>query len=271
MNLSKTFDSVDRQTLLDKLEMMGFRGLTLEIIKSYLSNRQQRVIGEDTTSAEVIASEWQLIKKGLPQGSLMGCILYILYCNDLPCVCSYDLGMYADDTSVIIQTSDTNEMIEEISVSMQQLSTWFNQNNLKLNIEKTKIVQFSLKSEQEFQIIYDTNTLASVQSSKFLGVTIDTKLNWKQHVDDLRAKISVFIYALRTIATLVSREAGMSSYYAYVYSRIRYGIQLWGNSVDAQKIFKIQKSCLRSIFQLSSRDSCREIYKNNKILTFPSL
>ena len=218
-----------------------------------------------------MTSDWELVTTGLPQGSVMGCILYILYVDDLHCQLPHELGMYADDTSVVVQTEDNATMSTEIAVSLHHLSKWFLENNLKLNIEKTKIVKFSLRPEYEMNVNYDNSTLTSVSCAKFLGVVLDAQLNWKGHIDDLCSKISAFTYALRIIATLISTEAGMASYYAYVYSRIRYAIQLWGNAVEASRVFKLQKFSLRSIYGLGPRDSCKNIFKEKKILTFPAI
>ena len=113
--------------------------------------------------------------------------------------------------------------------------------------------------------------MTPVENTTFFGIIIDSQLNWKSHIAELTSKISSFKYALRTISELVSQEAAMSSYYAYVFSRIKYGIQMWGNSTEAHRVFKLQKSCLRCIFHLRRRDSCREIYKRKMILTVPAI
>lgn len=271
LDLSKAFDSVDHVNLLNKLELMGFRGIVLKLLKSYLMNRYQRVIADHPITGEQLTSEWELVKTGVPQGSLIGSFLYILYVNDLHCQLPYELGMYADDTSVIIKTESDSTMANEISNSMRCLSNWFQENNLKLNVEKTKIIKFSLRAEKEIEINYNNSVLTSADNAKFLGVVLDGQLRWKAHIDDLCSRMSAFTYALRTISMMISPEAGLTSYYAYVYSRIRYAIQVWGNAVEASRVFRLQKSALRSIYGLKQRETCKTLFKEKQILTFPSI
>src|SRR5437588_10155951 len=109
--------------------------------------------------------------------------------------------------------------------------------------------------------------LTSTDDVKFLGVHIDSQLNWKVHVRKLASKISSFNYALRVITNTVNLDASICAYYAYVNSNLKYGIIFWGNSVDVGRIFVLQKSCVRSIFNLKKADSCKTVFKNNQILT----
>lgn len=113
--------------------------------------------------------------------------------------------------------------------------------------------------------------LTSNEHTKFLGLELDSTLNWKEHVDMLTRKISSMVYALRITSSQVHIEAALSVYHAYIASRLSYGIIFWGNSVDVNRVFVIQKSCIRSIFKLRRRDTCRNVFKQYRILTLPGL
>lgn len=270
LDLSKAFDSVDHAILLEKMEIMGFRGNTYDIIKSYLQKREQCVMVIDS-DGKYLYSDWVLVERGVPQGSILGPILFLLYINDLPNISKHLINLFADDTSLVIRAQTNDELITEVSTSLDILNDWYTRNNLKLNIDKTHLIRFSLKKELPLLVDYNNQTLTSTDHTKFLGIVIDPQLNWKHHIEYLAAKISSFTYALRMITKSVNEAAALASYYAYVNSRIKYGIIFWGNSVEANRIFKLQKTCIRSIFHLKRSDTCRILFKQKRILTLPCL
>lgn len=269
MDLSKAFDSVNHSILLAKLEKMGFRGKIHNIIKSYLQNRNQ-CVGISLDGQDIL-SEWMPVGKGVPQGSVLGPLLFLLYINDLPCVTNNLLGIFADDTSVIIRADTYEDLEEEIVETLERCAQWFSSNDLKLNIQKTQLLNFQLSAKSSINITFNNNVLTSVSHSKFLGILIDEQLNWKAHIDSLSNKTSSFAYALRTTSHSISIEAALSVYHAYVNSRLSYGIIFWGNSVDAPRLFRLQKACVRAMFKLKRRDSCKPVFKENRILTLAAI
>lgn len=269
LDLSKAFDSVDHKCLLEKLEIMGFRGNIHNILKSYLEDRKQCIVAID--DGYYISSDWKFVKTGVPQGSILGPILFLLYINDLPKVVKHLVNLFADDNSLVIRAETNEELETEISMSIETLNDWYTSNNLKLNIDKTNLLKFSLRKEPPLVVNLNNESLTSTDCTKFLGIMIDSQLNWKDHIEYLAPKISSFIYALRTISRSVSEEAAMTSYYAYIKSRITYGVVFWGNSVEADRIFRLQKACLRSIFHLKKTETCSVIFKEKHILTLPCI
>lgn len=267
LDLSKAFDSVDHNYLLQKLEVMGFRGNIYNILKSYLEDRTQCIVAVD--DGKYISSDWKLVKKGVPQGSILGPILFLLYINDLPKIVKHLVNLFADDNSLIIRAETNEELENEISMSIDILNDWYTMNNLKLNINKTYLLKYSLRKEPSLVMNYNDELLTSTDCTKFLGIVIDSQLSWKHHIEYLATKISSYTYALRTISRSVSQEAAITSYYAYIQSRIRYGIIFWGNSVETDRIFRLQKACLRSIFHLKKRETCSGVFKERHILTLP--
>lgn len=265
-DLSKAFDSVNHDILLHKLELYGFRGRTLDLIKSYLKDRSQIV------EIKKIKSLPKPITCGVPQGSILGPLLFIIFINDvgdsMPLNCNTLL--YADDTSFVFQGTTSDEVGHNANKCLSVASNWFKTNQLLLNPTKTVAMNFALKKVNNINIIMDSNKVQVVNAAKFLGITIDQKLNWSPHIERLSKELCSAIYAIRKIKFLAGEQAAMSTYYACIHSKMAYGILTWGNAPDSHRIFILQKQGLRTIFGLKRDDHCAPIFKNKKILTFQS-
>lgn len=141
-----------------------------------------------------------------------------------------------------------------------------------LNVQKTKLLHFNYAKEPINRILTDGDRQITTNSSaKFLGILIDTRLEWKPHIDDIAKSLSKYVYACRSLTSLINVETALLALHAYIQSRIRYGIIFWGNSTDSLRIFRLQKKCIRAIFKLKQTDSCKEYFQRYKILTLPSL
>lgn len=268
MDLSKAFDSVDHSILLEKLDRYGIRGVAKKLISTYLTGRVQCVV-DTNERGEIIKSNYCLITKGVPQGSIIGPLLYILYTNELPSLVKDQLVMYADDTSIVI--SEENDVQEHLTDSVNILQDWFTRNNLLMNIEKTQLIQFRSSIKEESSYIINNVKIDTSKSVSFLGVTIDHRLDWKTQVDGLVSDLSKYCYALRVIAGEVGQLCALNAYHAYVVSRFRYGIIFWGNSSDVLRVQVLQKRCVRAICGLRFRESCRSVFKDMKLFTVVGL
>jgi len=149
---------------------------------------------------------------------------------------------------------------------------WFQSNLLTLNCNETHFLQFLTKKKKELQIqIMSSNSIISnLNSTTFLGLTIDSTLLWKDHIADLTSKLNKACYAIRTFKPFMTFNVLRTVYFSYFHSVMSYGIIFWGNSHLSANIFKIQKRIIRIITNKGKRDSCQQLFKTLQILTVPS-
>jgi hypothetical protein len=270
-DLSKAFDCVDHGILLRKLDHYGIRGVPLGFFVSYLSNRQQMV------DINGVRSSTALVKFGVPQGSILGPLLFLIYVNDLPLSLNQNdtIVMFADDTSLLVKYSkDTITTNNKILESLFGVSQWFDDNNLLLNLTKTSAMHFSLKRSRETDVVVNSLAERGIETNstyKFLGVTIDRTLQWSSHIASISPKLCSAVYAIKKIKDICGTSTARSVYFAYFQSILAYGILFWGRSAEINRIFTIQKRALRALDGLDSRDSCRDAFRRHGILTMSGL
>lgn len=276
-DMTQAFDYVHYGTLLNKLESYGIRGNINNLIKSYLQNRTQiteiNKIDMKSKHDIVYQSTERKISFGVPQGSVLGPLLFILYINDLPKCIPQHLTLFADDSTLTIPCNKPETYENDINESINQIVKWLDNNNLKINLLKTKRIHFSqrINDKSNLNIFYDNQAVEEVDTTKFLGLRIDKKLNWKPHIDFLCKKLSKSAYALHTLSCIIGVEALLTAYYGLAESHLRYGVMFWGNSTERETVFKAQKRCIRSSFKLKPTDSCVPFFKKYAILTLPCI
>lgn len=275
LDMTKAFDFVNHSTLLQKLNYYGIRGKAHEWLKSYLSDRYQsveinKIVKSDKKS---FRSQYRLNQFGVPQGSVLGPLLFLLYINDLPNATKHQCVLFADDTTILIRREDKAGFAKDVNEALSNVMAWLHTNNLSVNISKTKVIEFQTfnGNPTNVSISHGHNVIDKVNETKFLGITIDKFCNWKAHVNSLCSKLDRFVYVLYRLRQIATKEAALSAYHGYVSSCLRYGIILWGFSVDAERAFLVQKKCIRSLTGADFLDSCKPLFKKLKILPFPSL
>ena len=188
LDLKKAFDTVNHELLINKLNSLGIKGNELNWFVSYLNNRVQAVnIGHSM-------SNFQGIKVGVLQGSILGPLLFIIYVNDLPLCVDCKTVMYADDTTLLFCSSDQVSLQIDLNSNLNRIAQWFNRNKLTLNIKKTKLMLFgTTKNLDKFKNVslkYNNNAIERVDSFKYLGVIFDSHMTWLHHVDHISSNVS---------------------------------------------------------------------------------
>ena len=247
LDLKKAFDTVDHHILLKKLYAYGIRGKVLKWFHSYLFNRSQYVIYDD------MQSETHHVKCGVPQGSIMGPLLFIIYMNDICNVSKFLYTiLYADDTCVLLNGKDLNNLIQSMNTELDLLSTWLKSNKLSLNTHKTFFQLFHrarIKTNNSVNIIVDKCVLNKVTSIKYLGVIIDHKLNWIEHISYVKNKISKGIGILYKARQFLEKRDLLNLYYSYIYPYLIYCIEIWGCAAKSHMnpLYLTQKKIIRII------------------------
>lgn len=245
LDLKKAFDSIDHNILLNKLERYGIRGVAGNLLKSYLTKRKQ-FVQINSTSSDVLE-----LKQGVPQGSKLGPLLFIVYVNDIINIKgSQELVMYADDTNVFFTSDDIVKLHSLVNVYLEQLSNWLLDNRLQLNASKTNYMIFrpcNKKVEKEISIIFNGTKLNRVTEQKFLGVWFQEQLSWNTHIAHLCTELSKSIGIIYRISHLIPLWLKQNLYNALIYSKLCYGILVWGTTTKTNynKLIVLQKRILR--------------------------
>ncbi|XP_054289739.1 uncharacterized protein LOC129005016 [Macrosteles quadrilineatus] len=250
-DLSKAFDVVSHNILLGKLKKYGIGGTVLCSLQKYLENRRQFV------SVNGVSSNVQVVPHGVPQGSVLGPLLFSIMINDLwlnGCTL-----LFADDTTLVTRGKDINLLRDTADELFVEAKSWFVANRFKINYEKTQSLMCTLKSRTDHE-----------EAVKFLGFWLDSRLNWSNHIDKVCVRLSRVLYLLRKLRDEITKTYLVTIYHALFHSHLMYGIVLWGHSPACHEILLLQKKAVRVITSKGPREHCRPIFKELGILTVVS-
>ncbi len=244
LDFKKAFDTVDHCILLQKLEKYGIKGTAHKLIRSYLSNRKQVCILNNSKSQQ------KTVQCGIPQGSNLGPLLFSIYINDLPnCLKHTQASMFADDTNLTCTGSSANEIEHKLNSDLCNVNRWLRANKLTLNNRKTKFMLIASKRKlnqipNNLQILVNNSLIQQVKQKEVLGVIIDQELNWKEHVDAQCKKLSSAIALLRRAKAFISQNELIRMYNTLVIPYFTYCSNVWydgDNRTNTEKIYKMQK------------------------------
>jgi len=226
IDVSKAFDCVDHSILLHKLYQSGIRGPAHKIIQDYLFGRTQIV------SSSFGKSPPRFMTHGVPQGSSLSALLFLIYINDilkLP-LKSY-LQLYADDAILIYSDLDFHRMQQNMKEDLNTIYDWFYTNLLSFNVRKTKYVIFCQKNKQipsPDPLCVHGSTVERVTRIKYFGLILDDKFNWNEHISHIKSKIRPFLSMLRRTSYLLPPATRLSVYYSHIHCHLTYLASVWG-------------------------------------------
>lgn len=279
LDLAKAFDTVSIPLLLTKLEKIGVRGLPLKLFESYLKNRKQRVKIKHWTSDE------SNVTYGVPQGSILGPTLFLIYINDL---CRLQLGggkviSYADDTALFFSGDSWADVFASAQSGFTAVSEWLKGNALTLNVSKTKYIAFALRQNQlppsdflitDHECLHDAPLCSclSVQRTdkiKYLGIVIDQTLSFKPHIDALVPRLRKLIYVFRSFRHVADRQVIKMVYYALCQSLVEYCVTIWGGAAKSHLIEaeRAQRAILKVAAGLPFRHPTDDLYNSWDLLS----
>ena len=247
IDFSKAFDTVNHEILLDKLEHYGIRGVANKWLKSYLADRTQYV------QIEGFSSSIMSLKHGVPQGSILGPLLFVIYINDLPNISKIvKFILYADDANMIITGNNSHDIIQKFNELVSTLNSWVYENELLLNVKKTNYMIFTRKRVDDFcNITLKINNVPIERKNvtRFLGVLIDDKMSWKNHIAAIKTKMSRHIGIMYKLRHVLPTSARLQIYNSLIQSHLEYCSLIWGSSSKSNidSLFTTQKKAVRSI------------------------
>ena len=276
LDLKKAFDTVNHRILLQKLEHYGFRGVSNYWFDNYLSERFQYV------SIEGYNSDKREIKHGVPQGSVLGPLLFLLFINDLAKASSFLTFLFADDTTLQLSSNNVIQLFSEANKQLENISLWFQSNKLTLNISKTRYIVFrsknmSLPTNISLKIgneeISRIGLNMTEQHFKFLGHIIDEHLSWTPHIKHVQNKISTGNFLLAKAKNILPKKILMNIYNALIRPHLEYGILAWGGVgiTKLKGLISVQKKAIRNIAGQQPSAHTNPLFVMLRVLKFKDL
>jgi len=206
-DLEKAFDCLNHNILLSQLQFYGVHGKTKSWFESYLNNRYMRVHISEGESNQTSFSTWEQITDGVPQGSVLGLLLFLIYVSDLPRTINEKTVpiLFVDNTNILVKNSNLKDFQSNMAMAFNCLNQWLKINLLSINSDKTHYIQFKTKNKPtcDVNIVCNGNPITALHKIKFLGIYIQDSTNWNHHIDYIIPKLSSACYAMRSIKTVM--------------------------------------------------------------------
>ena len=271
IDLSKAFDLVNHDILLQKLSLYGIQFSTLDWFKSYLNFRTQKtfISGKYSGPGNVLA--------GVPQGSVLGPLLFLIYINDLPLSLSHSIAdIFADDTTLTTHSKSLDHVIFSLTRDLLHADQWCKLNQMSINSKKSKVLFITSKRnkkqivESNINIPFQGNSIEATSSAKLLGITINDSLSWADHINNVIKKCNSYLYLLSRIKNFLSIETRKRFYNAYILPHFDFCCIIWGNCTSSleDKLIKFQKRAARVILDSDYSTPSTALFSKLKWMTF---
>lgn len=270
LDLSKAFDSISHSLMLNKLAKQNLSTLTLHWIKSYLSNRKQR------TKFQKYLSEEEPVAAGVPQGSIIGPLLFLCFTNDISEVFreKCKIVAYADDTQLLVDATSLNQLVKNIENIITVAQKWYTKNSMKNNIGKTEVLIINSRKENlintSIKIKAEEESISLKPKSyiKILGILIDDQLNWSKQVNNVKSKSLNSIRNLHRVNHLLPTKLKVNLYNALIAPHFDYADVVWGGcgKINSQKLQVAQNFAAKSITGNRKYDSATDSLRKLKFL-----
>ena len=226
LDLTKAFDTVNHSILIAKLNRYGVEDIALNWFKNYLLNRQQYVTFNGHSSAK------SSILHGVPQGSILGPLLFLIYINDLALSCKYFFPvLFADDTTLIATHNNFNYLIDSVNNDLSSISKWFQLNKLTLNVKKCNFIIFcninKSYPKDQAKLYINGIEMTQVKTTKFLGILVDERLDWTNHIDLVCKRLTKMMGILRKVCPFIHPSAHLTLYYSFLFPYLNYCNMVW--------------------------------------------
>ena len=251
VDFSKAFDMINHRILLCKLKQYGISEPAVKVLTSYLDGRTQRVcIGSDV-------SDLLPIHHGVPQGSILGPLLFSIYINDLPLHITYsDCELFADDTTLLCTASNVSLINDKLGGSLNQLMDWCKMNAMVVNPKKSECMLVCTRQKRQrlssssLNLIYANECIPQVSHHKLLGIIIDQNLQWADHVDMVSNKVAIKVFQLNCIKHFLNLDVRKMFYFAYIQPHIDFCSSVWGHCAPShlKRLISMQRRSLKSVY-----------------------
>lgn len=258
-DVSKAFDRVWHMGLLYKLRKYGIKGNLLNWFKSYLSDRQQRV------GVNGFFSNWNTVKAGVPQGSILGPFLFLLFVNDIVDVVTNKIKLFADDTCLYCVVHDERSAAESLGQDLESLDQWAGEWGVTFNADKTKSMYFTRKSNIDVtSLCMNDAPLENVSEHKHLGITLSSNAKWSSHIQDIYSKACKRLNIMRYLKHKIDRQSLERLYIAFIRPILEYGNIIWDNCTQEESdlIESVQQAAARIVTGLRKGIPRWKLYRN---------
>lgn len=258
IDLKKAFETVQHDILINKIQKLNITYDAVSLIKNFLNNRQQLVYINNKTS------DIQINKCGVPQGSKLAALFYIIFINDIfETALHGKIQLYADDIAITYSCDSIDILNTQMQDDLKSLKLYFDRNKLIINIKKTNYIIYHAKAE-EFTLYYNNELVSRTNQITYLGLRINSKLNWNTHIEFKKNQISPFIGAIKRISWRLPIPMLKNLYYAYIQSKLNYMIPIWGTcqKYNLKTLQTLQNKAIKIVLKKPRLTHTIELFKD---------